>query len=96
MPEEFSTYTSRIICTMTSRHNIVIDFVNKKPNPVIIDFGKSCHSTKGRTKFVPPLKRAEYLEHHSHIAPETITGVCTESVNSDVYSLGKVFERVCT
>lgn len=74
--------------------NVVIDFIEGKPSPVIIDFGKSCTVSEGKTKKVPLGERQMYLKKHSHIAPELLDGVHRQAISTDIYSLGILLRLV--
>lgn len=74
--------------------NVVLDFIQGKPSPVIIDFGKSCMLSAGRTKMVPKGQRELYLKKHTHIAPELLDGFHTQAFSTDVYSFGCLLSSV--
>ena len=62
---------------------------------VIIDFGKACEISKGRTYNLSHAQREQYRVNHPHIAPDLRDGQCAQSVSSDVYAVGRIISIVC-
>ena len=65
-----------------------------KVKPVIIDFGKACETTKGKTYKLTEKEKKKYESVHSHIAPDLRDGLCAQSTLSDVYSFGRLLNKV--
>ena len=62
--------------------------------PVIIDFGKACETTKGKKYKLTEKEKKKYESVHSHIAPDLRDGLCAQSPLSDVYSFGRLLNKV--
>ena len=77
-------------------NNVVLDKSERKTyNPVIIDFGKSLPMTGLQgPKNLTKERQVKYMEAFPHIAPEIVTGLRGQSVKSDIFSFGKLAERI--
>ena len=42
------------------------------------------------------MKKLQYKRHHCHIAPDLHDGLCKQSTESDIFSLGKILNLICT
>lgn len=75
--------------------NIVLSLSPEVLNvkPVIIDFGKACEVTKGKTYKLTESEKDKYKRVHTHIAPDLRDGLCVQSESSDVYSFGRLLNR---
>lgn len=63
---------------------------------VIIDFGKACETSKGRSYRLSANQKNYYKIHHPHIAPDLRDGISSQSPSSDIYSLGRIMEAINT
>lgn len=61
---------------------------------VIIDFSKACETSKGRSYKLSESQKEQYKVHHPHIAPDLCDGLCSQSVSSDIFSLGRVISII--
>ena len=61
---------------------------------VIIDFGKACNITNGKSYKLSDSQKKQYKNDHPHIAPDLRDGTCTQSTLSDVFALGRVIKLV--
>lgn len=57
-------------------------------SPILIDFGKAMLVNEVMLKKLSKEEKSKYRKQHYHIAPEVVAGTHTQSVKSDVYSLG--------
>ena len=73
---------------------MVIDKLAGNFNPVIIDFGKACFETDGKTYTLSSAETSIYKNHHPHIAPDVTDDTSKQSQQSDVYSLGRVLHSI--
>ena len=62
---------------------------------VLIDFGKACLERSGRRYNLTQEEIESYKSKHPHIAPDLITGVCTQDKMSDVFSFGRLILILC-
>ena len=67
---------------------------NSQLQAVIIDFGKACDIQNGKLYKLSDQEKAQYKINHPHIAPDLRDGLCRQSAQSDVYSLGRVIHIV--
>ena len=61
---------------------------------VIIDFGKACDASKGKTYKLSESQKEQYRKDHPHIAPDLRDGACQQSALSDVFGLGRMVKLV--
>lgn len=61
---------------------------------VIIDFGKACETSKGRSYSLSKDQVDYYKLYHPHIAPDLRDGKCKQSFASDIYSFGRIMKIV--
>lgn len=64
--------------------------------PTIIDFGKACPATKGKRYTLQRHQQKVFKERYSQLAPDLIDGRVTQNALSDVYSFGKLIQRVAS
>ena len=62
---------------------------------VIIDFNKACKTGKGKYYRLSDAEKEKYKKDHQHIAPDLRDGHCQQSIESDIYSLGKIINGLC-
>ena len=62
---------------------------------VIVDFNKACEVGKGKKYNLSNAEKEQYKNYHHHIAPDLRDGHCYQSVEADVFSLGKIIHTVC-
>lgn len=61
---------------------------------ILIDFGKACLVSNAKQyKLSNPVK-LKYIRHHPQIAPDLRDGKCKQSVQSDIYSFGRILSIV--
>lgn len=63
---------------------------------VIIDFGKSCTVNCGKFYRLSIRDREQYKVNHPQIAPDLRDGVCKQTTASDVYSFGRILNKINT
>ena len=68
--------------------------LNSQLQAVIIDFGKACDIHRGKLYRLTENEKEHYKIHHAHIAPDLRDGVCRQSTQSDIYSLGRILNLV--
>ena len=61
---------------------------------VIIDFGKACAITQSKSYKLTKVQKEKYKENHPHIAPDLRDGVCQQSVQSDIFSFGRIIKMI--
>lgn len=61
---------------------------------VVVDFGKATEKNSGRMYELSCHDRELYKVRFRHIAPEVIDGLMKQSVKSDMFALGKLFQRI--
>ena len=61
---------------------------------ILIDFNKACHVESGKVYHLSPEKQKYYAKHHPQVTPEVRRGVCKQSFSSDIYSFGRVQQKV--
>lgn len=64
------------------------------PQSILIDFGKGCFATDGKSYNLSPGERRRYALEHPQVAPDLRDGHCRQTRYSDVYSLGRVIKQV--
>lgn len=62
--------------------------------PTLVDFSKACPSSKGKKYTLLPQQREAYKKRYSHLAPDLVDGRVKQSCLSDVYSFGKLMEKM--
>ena len=75
--------------------NIVVTSGPTHLKAVIVDFGKACRVAEGKHYELSEAEKSQYKRHHGHIAPDLRDGLCNQSPESDIFSLGKVINVVC-
>ena len=72
-------------------NNVLLEKHGKDFNPVIIDFGKACFiSILKAWMSLSASAQEEYWHSYHHIAPEIVRGEGQQSVQSDVFSVGRI------
>lgn len=61
---------------------------------VVIDFGKATRKNEGKRYSLSFSEKKMYRVYHSHLAPELIDGVLPQSVFTDIYSVGILFQKI--
>ena len=61
---------------------------------VIVDFGKACNVTNGKSYKLSDIQKEQYKKDHPHIAPDLRDGACKQSILSDIFALGRVIKLV--
>lgn len=62
---------------------------------ITVDFNKACEVGKGKKYNLSNAEKEQYKNHHHHIAPDLRDGLCYQSVEADVFSLGKIIHAIC-
>ena len=75
--------------------NVIISDANHSLHPVIIDFGKSTTTAKGKLYRLSLRDQEKYRKHHKHIAPEVVRGTHLQSPATDVYGFGLLMSLLC-
>ena len=73
--------------------NVIISGNKNNFYPVIIDFGKSTETSKGKFYKLSVRDQDNYRKYHKHIAPEVVRG--TQSQAIDVYAFGLLLSFLC-
>ena len=74
--------------------NVVLgNSVSGKLKPYIIDFGKACPVTKGRTYSLINAEINIYKKEHPQVAPDLRDGLVRQSISTDIFSLGRIMKR---
>ena len=68
--------------------------ITSRITAVIVDFGKACYASDGKSYKLTDSQKEQYKANHPHIAPDLRDGVCTQSVQSDVYSFGRMIKLI--
>lgn len=72
-------------------NNVVVEKRNDMWNPVIIDFGKARFISDPKPRMSLTASNQEsYKRRYPHIAPEIVAGSGRQSIQSDVFSLGRI------
>lgn len=72
-------------------NNIVLEKRGKDWNPVIIDFGKARFISNPKALMsLSASAQEQYRRSYPHIAPEIVRGESRQSVQSDVFSIGRI------
>ena len=72
-------------------NNILLEKRGKDFNPVIIDFGKARFISNPKARMsLSASAQEEYQHSYPHIAPEIVRGEGRQSVQSDVFSVGRI------
>lgn len=74
--------------------NIVIDNKCGAYQSIMIDLGKGCYTQYGKMYKLSKQQRLKYATDHPQIAPDLRDGLCKQCELSDVYSLGRVIQKV--
>ena len=75
--------------------NIVLgNSITKPLRAYIVDFGKACRVSNGKTYTLSPEDKALYQREHTQIAPDLRDGHTAQSQATDIYSLGRVIKKV--
>ncbi|KAJ7377136.1 hypothetical protein OS493_030731 [Desmophyllum pertusum] len=75
-------------------NNVLMHNTSLEWKPVVIDFGKSRPQTNPKKYKLTDNQKAVYKVKHPWIAPELIEGTHAQSQESDVYSLGVLFQNM--
>ena len=67
---------------------------NMHVKAVIIDFGKACIITQSKSYKLTKVQKEKYKENHPHIAPDLRDGLCQQSVQSDIFSFGRIIRMI--
>lgn len=74
--------------------NIVLLYRNDGTiDGVLVDFGKSDSSKRGKRYHLSPVEQEEY-QKHKHIAPDLVDGTSVTSTASDIYSYGRLLKDI--
>lgn len=74
-------------------NNVLMHSVTEQEwKPVVIDFEKSRSQTKPKRYQLTEAQKVFYKSKHPCIAPELIEGTHTQSIQTDVFSVGKLLE----
>ena len=75
--------------------NIVIETQNETDvRAILIDFNKACFADEGRFYKLSSQEITKYAKNHPQVAPEVRRGIQKQSFASDVYSFGRVFNKI--
>lgn len=62
---------------------------------MLVDFGKATFFSESKRYFLSSLEKQQYMRQYPHISPELIEGEMKQTVNSDIFSFGKLlFEMI--
>ena len=72
-------------------NNVVVEKRNDMWHPVIIDFEKACFISDLKPRMsLMASSQESYKKRYLHIAPEIVAGCGRQSIQSDVFSLGRI------
>lgn len=94
---EHLNYRYKLLHNDLKGDNIVLTSTNLTQysiKAVIIDFGKACETSKGRSYKLSEFQKEQYKVLNPHIAPDLCDGLCSQSVSSDIFSLGRVISII--
>ena len=79
--------------------NVMSDCICRSENnppvwPIIIDFGKARPMTCPKKYKLSDAEKEYYLKNYTHLAPELVKGLQSQSVQTDVYSIGHIIKKV--
>ena len=75
--------------------NIVLgNSITKPLRAYIVDFGKACRVSNGKTYTLSPEDKALYGREHTQIAPDLRDRHTAQSQATYIYSLGRVIKKV--
>ena len=77
--------------------NVLVEYLApeyKQCRSVIIDFGKACCVSEAKLYHLSPEEKEKYKVVHPQIAPEVRNGIHKQSFASDIYSFGRIMQRV--
>ena len=84
-------HSKHILHNDLKSNNVVLEKHGKDFNPVIIDFGKACFISIPKARMsLSASAQEEYWHSYHHIAPEIVHGEAQQSVQSDVFSVGRI------
>lgn len=70
--------------------------VSQKLWPIIVDFSKACPEDDGKTYHLQPMEIKQHKKCYPHLAPDLVDGKVKQSTASDVYSFGRVVQKLST
>lgn len=88
---EYLHIRHKVIHNDLKSDNIVLTSTNLQHSSVgavIIDFGKACEASKGKSYTLSHSQKEYYKLHHPQIAPDLRDGKSKQSASSDIYSFG--------
>ena len=68
-------------------------FLSGNLKPYIIDFGKACPITKGRTYSLNDAEISMYKMEHPQVAPDLRDGLIKQTISSYIFLLGRIMKR---
>ena len=77
--------------------NVLVEYLApeyKQCRSVLIDFGKACCVSEAKLYHLSPEEKEKYKVFHPQIAPEVHNGIHKQSFASDIYSFGRIMQRV--
>lgn len=77
--------------------NILVEMLPTDYNTarsVLIDFNKACFKEDGVTYKLTSEERKKYTKYYPQVAPEICRGTGKQSFASDIYSAGRVLQKV--
>lgn len=61
---------------------------------VVVDFNKACHVEEAQLYKLSTNEKIRYAECHPQVAPEVRNGTHKQSYASDMYSIGRIIDKV--
>ena len=84
-------HTRQILHNDLKSNNVVVEKRNDMWNPVIIDFGKARFISDPKPRMaLTASSQTSYKKRYPHIAPEIVAGSRRQSIQSDIFSLGRI------
>ncbi len=62
--------------------------------PCIVDFGKACKEEHAKKYCLTEEQKEIYKNEHTQVAPDLRDGLVSQSIRSDVYSLGRIMKKM--
>ena len=97
------TVSRRILSAISDMHDLQIlhndiksnnIIIQRNQNPMIIDFGKATAIQCPSRYTLSDSQKQRYKKRYSHLAPDLIDGTCSQSIYTDIYSVGNVFRHI--
>lgn len=86
--------TKCIIHNDIKSDNILIENLSHDFRAILVDFNKACYLGEARLYNLTSEERLRYAKDHPQIAPEVRDGYKKQSFMSDIYSIGRIIQKI--